>query len=62
MGGGSENNNGGMFYNLVTDPSEPGSNGIFEDIHSPEETVGGGVLSFEVSGTTTIDGNDSYYD
>ena len=57
MGGRADNvNNGGMFYNLVTDPIEPGSNGIFEDIVAPEETIGGGVLAFDVSGTTTIDG------
>ena len=58
MGGqGQETTSGGMFYNLVTDPTEAGSNGIFEDITASEETIGGGVLTFQVSGTTTIDGN-----
>ena len=58
MGGsGDQTDSGGLFYNLVTDPTEPGSNGIYDDITAPEETIGGGVLTFEVSGTTTIDGN-----
>ena len=58
MGGKGENtNNGGLFYNYVTDPTEPGSNGIYEDVDNSEETIGGGVLNFDVSGTTTIDGN-----
>ena len=57
MGGsGDQTDSGGLFYNLVTDPTEPGSNGIYDDITAPEETIGGGVLTFEVSGTTTIDG------
>ena len=54
MGGrGQSTTSGGMFYNLVTDPTEPGSNGV--STHG--KTIGGGVLTFEVSGTTTIDGN-----
>ena len=60
MGGcGPETDNGGMYYNLVVDPTEPGSNGIFVDAVAEisEETIGGGVLNFEVTGTTTIDGN-----
>ena len=61
MGGKGENtNNGGLFYNYVTDPTEPGSNGIYEDVDNPEETIGGGVLNFDVSGTTTIDGNAKF--
>ena len=61
MGGKGENtNNGGLFYNYVTDPTEPGSNGIFESVSAPEETIGGGVLNFDVSGTTTIDGKRKF--
>ena len=59
MGGlGEETDNGGMFHGLTTDPTDPGSNGKFEDIlqNIEEETIGGGVLYFEVSKTTTIDG------
>ena len=59
MGGkGQSTASGGMFYNLVTDPTEPGSNGKA----SGGETIGGGILDFEVSGTTTIDGNDHILD
>ena len=60
MGGrGPNTENGGRYYNLVVDPTEPGSNGFFVDAVAEisEETVGGGVLNFEVTGTTTIDGN-----
>ena len=57
MGGrGPETSNGGMFYNLVTNPTEPGSDAKFENLTNPEKVIGGGVLNFEVSGTTTIDG------
>ena len=57
MGGrGKQTDSGGIFYNLVTDPIQPGSNGMYDAITPPEETIGGGVLIFEVSGTTIIDG------
>ena len=57
MGGrGPETSNGGMFYNLVTNPTEPGSDAKFENLTNPEKVIGGGVLNFQVSGTTTIDG------
>ena len=61
MGGsGYHKDSGGLFYNLVTDPMEPGSNGISDAITAQEETIGGGVLIFEVSGTAIIDGEYTY--
>ncbi|WAR26294.1 hypothetical protein MAR_011998 [Mya arenaria] len=47
---------GGLYYGDVVAPIEPGSNGIYTDMITTEESIGGGVLKFDITDTAYVDG------
>jgi len=47
---------GGLFYGDVVSPAQHGSNGLYEDFVTRIETIGGGVLRLNISGTAHVDG------
>jgi len=47
---------GGLYYGDVETPIMPGSNGVYNNFVITNETVGGGVLKFNIANTAYIDG------
>ncbi|KAH3880036.1 hypothetical protein DPMN_003948 [Dreissena polymorpha] len=47
---------GGMYYDDVASPTFAGSNGLYTTMTTKTETIGGGILKLQISGTAHIDG------